>query len=199
MQCDEGDKVIGGGCDATVASPFQFYVSRPVGEDKWECSGHGGAKRVWAFCMPHDLPSSLEISRGGNWTSAWCKKGEKIIGGGCFVTSPPFELQYNGPHDDDRWVCGGHGGDKTAWAFCSSRITPSIEVSTSGDWTSVAKARCKNGQKLIGGGCDDTSYPSLQQYNGPGGDDTWVCGGYGGTKTALAICADVEPLAGFFL
>jgi hypothetical protein len=70
--------------------------------------------------------------------------------------------------------------------MCTARPGIVIKQSNGGDWTSIA---CDNGHKLTGGGCDAVGSPYKFQYNGPNGNNGWMCGGHGGEKTVFVICS----------
>jgi len=58
---------------------------------------------------------------GGDWTTVQCNAGQKVLGGGCNAAGSPYKMQYSGPDGDDRWKCGGHGGNKEVWAVCATK------------------------------------------------------------------------------
>jgi len=116
VKCDEGQKILSGGCRAH-APPHIFQKNSPEGEDGWTCGGHGGQKKVWALCSSQIKPTLVK-SRGGDWHNAVCAPGMKAIGGGCDAYDSPHKSQMVAPHGDDAWRCGGHGGHKEVSVIC---------------------------------------------------------------------------------
>ena len=146
---------------------------------------------MWAYCTPKLGVPDLWLAEesGGDWTTATCPAGYKVIGGGCDAEGSPYHYRKSGPEGDNGWHCGGFGSDKHVMAFClpSGGFGDKISVvqASGGDWTT---ATCPEGQKVIGGGCDATAEPYKFSKSGPDGDSTWVCGGFGGAKTVWAFC-----------
>ncbi|CAD7957665.1 unnamed protein product [Amoebophrya sp. A120] len=127
----------------------------------------------------------IEVS-GGDWTTASCPAGYKIIGGGCNSEKRPWRLRYNAPEGDRAWKCGGHGGKKRAYAICVKDEDLELQVieKSGGDWTVLD---CPRGTRMVNGGCDAHKRPwrfedSVSSGNG------WKCGGQGGAKKVFAIC-----------
>jgi hypothetical protein len=189
-QCDAGQTVIGGGCNAN-SGPWLMQYNGPDGVDKWRCGGQGGGKTVWAICSSQLSPEVVTVE-GGDWTTVTCPAGKKILSGGCNARSSPHRYQKSAPEGDAAWTCGGSGASKTVWATCSAQITPAIVQEEGGDWHTV---HCPRGLKVIGGGCDAHVHPWVLQYNGPDGDSAWRCGGQGGRKMVWAICAEINDAA----
>jgi len=128
----------------------------------------------------------IKQADGGDWTTVQCDAGQKVIGGGCKATNPPYKFQTSQPQGDDGWTCGGHGGDKSVWAVCSSSLTATIKHADGGEWTTV---HCDAGKKVIAGGCKATNPPYKFQTNQPEGDGGWTCGGHADNKSVWAICS----------
>lgn len=188
VNCDrdstEGTQIIGGGCDARK-SPYKMQYNGPDGDKKWKCGGHGSQKKIWAICA-RGLKRQIVQKSGGDWTTAVCPPGQKVISGGCNANNRPFIMQYSGPDGANQWKCGGHGGPKTVWAICSAEADIVVKEKKGGDWTTV---ECDAGKKVIGGGCNAHQSPHIFQYNGPTTSGTaWKCGGHGGPKQVWAIC-----------
>jgi hypothetical protein len=49
VTCDDGQQVLGGGCNA-VGSPHIMQRNGPFGVNGWKCGGHGGDKTAWVIC-----------------------------------------------------------------------------------------------------------------------------------------------------
>eukprot|EP00928_Gymnodinium_smaydae_P022955 TRINITY_DN1911_c0_g1_i6.p1 TRINITY_DN1911_c0_g1~~TRINITY_DN1911_c0_g1_i6.p1 ORF type:complete len:621 (-),score=54.70 TRINITY_DN1911_c0_g1_i6:313-2088(-) len=133
---------------------------------------------------PPAIELSVTSASGGDWTSVECDAGWKAIGGGCHA-NVQFP-QMNGPDGERGWKCGGHSGTKKVWVRCARGIDVEVKEVSGGDWTTV---QCDPGRKVISGGCNAYGHPFKMQYNGPGGNETWKCGGHGGRKRVWAICA----------
>merc|ERR1719191_23164 len=58
VNCDHGDVVTGGGCQA-FKRPHKMEYNGPAGRSAWKCGGFGGKKRVWAICAPDDGTISI--------------------------------------------------------------------------------------------------------------------------------------------
>jgi len=158
----------------------------------WECNSNN-INQKWVISgldndAIDDTEKLPEIVRadGGDWVEAQCPTGKKVIGGGCDAKKSPHTMEYNGPNGDRKWKCGGHGGDKTAWAICLATDDVSIKEENGGDWKTV---KCDGGKKVIGGGCQAKNNPHRFERNAPQGDDGWKCGGHGGNKRVWAICS----------
>jgi hypothetical protein len=190
LKCDAGSKLIAGGCQA-AGHPHTFAYGAPTSPDEFQCGGNGGPKNLWAICSSAINPVTVKVS-GGDWTTATCPTGTKILSGGCWAKSHPHVMSWNGPKGDDAWQCGGHGGAKDAWAICSAQLKPTIIESDGGDWHTV---KCPVGMSIIGGGCDGRQHPHKFEKSSPVGDNQWMCGGQGGSKKVWAICAPINEAA----
>eukprot|EP00928_Gymnodinium_smaydae_P094870 TRINITY_DN8044_c0_g2_i1.p2 TRINITY_DN8044_c0_g2~~TRINITY_DN8044_c0_g2_i1.p2 ORF type:complete len:222 (-),score=37.75 TRINITY_DN8044_c0_g2_i1:1193-1858(-) len=62
VKCDEGRKVLGCGCE-TQSPHYFFQVNAPTAADTCTCGGHGGNKRVWAFCASDITPLVMAVTR----------------------------------------------------------------------------------------------------------------------------------------
>eukprot|EP00928_Gymnodinium_smaydae_P020065 TRINITY_DN1774_c0_g1_i2.p1 TRINITY_DN1774_c0_g1~~TRINITY_DN1774_c0_g1_i2.p1 ORF type:complete len:4665 (+),score=549.86 TRINITY_DN1774_c0_g1_i2:454-13995(+) len=190
-QCGVGQRLLSGGCES-LEHPHKFQESMPDGDSVWKCAGHGGNKKSWAICSGVHLPV-IKSKDGGDWDEVECDIGQKVIGGGCAAKTHPHFFSQSSPKGDNKWLCGGGGGDKKVWAICSSTIKPMIKKMDGGDWVT---ASCDDGYRAIGGGCSVTSSPFMMSKNGPKGNNAWECGGNGGQKTAWVICKMVDTASG---
>eukprot|EP00928_Gymnodinium_smaydae_P022957 TRINITY_DN1911_c0_g2_i1.p1 TRINITY_DN1911_c0_g2~~TRINITY_DN1911_c0_g2_i1.p1 ORF type:complete len:599 (-),score=64.65 TRINITY_DN1911_c0_g2_i1:151-1947(-) len=136
---------------------------------------------------PPVIDISVKTVAGGDWTSVECDLGWKAISGGCSADGQsPYRFQMDGPKGERGWECGGHGGKKEVWVLCARGMDVVIKEESGGDWTEV---QCDAGRTVISGGCNAFAHPFKMGYNGLVGNDTWKCGGHGGSKKVWAICA----------
>eukprot|EP00928_Gymnodinium_smaydae_P052294 TRINITY_DN360_c0_g2_i1.p1 TRINITY_DN360_c0_g2~~TRINITY_DN360_c0_g2_i1.p1 ORF type:complete len:4395 (-),score=487.31 TRINITY_DN360_c0_g2_i1:145-13329(-) len=182
VHCDNGQRIIGGGCEATQ-EPHVFQQNSPNGETVWRCGGYGGNKKTWALCSGTMAPV-IKTKEGGDWVSVECDAGHKVIGGGCKAHGDKV-YSRSAPVGDNKWECGGHGGDKKVWAICSPTIVPVMKWSEGSDWVT---ATCDSGYKAIGGGCSSESGNHQMSKSAPDGENAWHCGGHGTHKKVVVIC-----------
>jgi len=205
IRCEDGWKVAGGGCDAQPGHVFQY--SMPDGDNGWTCGGHKNRKRAWVICVPAAVAPEIIISEtDGEWNQVSCHPGWKVVSGGCDAGTQfwryhddqwdsPGWIEYSAPDGDNGWKCGGHGSSKRVWALCVSEAdAPHVLTASGDDWT---VARCGHGHRVIGGGCHATSSRHKFQRSSPNGSDAWICGGFGGTKQAWAVCVPDMDLLHF--
>jgi hypothetical protein len=120
VTCPAGKTIISGGCQAAGHPWIKQYDGPMDGHnDKWQCGGQGGPKKVWAICSAQ-LDATIVRNHGGDWVTSTCPGGMKIIGGGCDAHTGPHKYQRSSPDGENKWICGGHGGGKTVWAMCAA-------------------------------------------------------------------------------
>eukprot|EP00928_Gymnodinium_smaydae_P052296 TRINITY_DN360_c0_g4_i1.p1 TRINITY_DN360_c0_g4~~TRINITY_DN360_c0_g4_i1.p1 ORF type:complete len:4318 (-),score=748.48 TRINITY_DN360_c0_g4_i1:161-13114(-) len=190
VHCDNGQKIIAGGCEATQ-DPYVFQRNSPNGETGWTCGGYGGSKKIWVLCSDTTIPV-IKTKNGGDWVSVECDAGHKVIGGGCQAHGDKL-YSRSAPVGDNKWECGGLGGDKKVWAICSPTIVPVMKWSEGSDWVT---ATCDPGYKAIGGGCSSESGSHKMSKSAPIGENAWECGGHGTHKKVVVICkVDSQDIA----
>eukprot|EP00928_Gymnodinium_smaydae_P004022 TRINITY_DN11411_c0_g4_i1.p1 TRINITY_DN11411_c0_g4~~TRINITY_DN11411_c0_g4_i1.p1 ORF type:complete len:4239 (+),score=800.52 TRINITY_DN11411_c0_g4_i1:23-12739(+) len=181
-----GFKIISGGCESSVY-PKLIKISRPINENGWYCEAHKGLVKGHAICST-GLSPHQRINAGGDWTTATCEVGQRVVGGGCEAITKPFKYLYNAPFGRNKWMCGGWGSIKKVWVICSAE---SKRIMTTNSGKRVTGAFCPKTHRLIGGGCHSTgseydfafSRPIIRQWN---------CGGFMGPLQAFALCEPLE-------
>jgi hypothetical protein len=191
--CASGYRVRMRAGDVLTDDPTRFtYQCRSSGDiETTSPSGMHSPECAPVTCPipPSGPEASLFYNTGnhGDWDTVRCDAGQRIVGGGCNANAHPWRMQRSSPDGSDGWRCGGSGAPKTIWAICSSRITPEIITHEGGDWSTLT---CPTGKKIISGGCDARTHPSVMEMNGPVDDNAWQCGGSGSHKTVTAVCSD---------
>jgi len=186
--CPDGSALIGGGCD-TTGSPHIFQFSMPNEKARtWTCGGHGSSKTAYAICSTTIEVSYTKVT-SGDWTTAECPAGQQVMGGGCASDGGAniFETNTAEADGNSKWRCGGGGGKKEVIAICVNKTMQlqRIEQDTT-DWANV---KCPVGMVIVGGGCDAFTEPHKMWSSYPASESEWRCGGHGGDKKVMAICA----------
>ena len=133
--CSNNRQLIGGGC-FSAGSAFRLQASMPWGQaDRWNCGGHGSAKTVAVICADRD-DIKMDVATKHNtadWDNIMCPSDYRLLGGGCNAGNAPHVMQASKPTGNgdahhpctgsscNGWMCGGHGGSKSAYAMCGKR------------------------------------------------------------------------------
>jgi len=187
VQCDAGYYATSGGC-RTEGRGHSFHTSMPVGDPPtgWKCAGNTESIHAVVLCT-RQFRTTVVSATSEDWVQAQCPDGYYTTGAGCQGEKPPQAINL----DKSIARCGGHGGQRTAYAVCtnSSMQTMTSGGGDGGDWETPT---CPADWTLVGGGCRayrgtstqmkfETSMPSETGQK-------WICGGHGGGKQVIAIC-----------
>jgi len=222
-QCAPGWNVIGGGCNA-LNPPHLISSSAPESKTSWRCAGQGYGMKAMAICTPAASAAGLKLvetvggsnlyrmavpfTKGKSYYHKKAGDGDygsncpdtvpTLVSGGCNMVKSPYKAKYSFPSSNRTWICGGHGGQKNAFALCAApKVFPwtqqikRIVVVGKKSWVS---ATCPKGTVTVGGGCAALDKTQDFQYNGPDLPDadgltSWTCGGLDSKKVVYTLCA----------
>jgi len=187
VTCPAGYWATGGGCNGW-GDTKNFHYSFPAGEAAWSCRSKGGPVKASVFCTNMFKPVTQE-NREYDWAYAWCPRGYRVTGGGCFSEVGSKWQEATPAYGNDGkqgYVCGGHGGWKNVVAICTdfSHPTKINGGGIGGDWETPT---CDEGWAAVGGGCRATNGVQYFQASQPA-TNGWNCGGHNNQKQVKAVC-----------